>query len=283
MLKKEVFELPPGVLGDIDRNDPTLSSARLLLASGAHRRPAQYHLRYRSPASWRGGNATSGSISRFTTQSWPAPGRNLTTLPLTPGRKWAHSHANDTRAASSSITTTSKSAEAERATRTALRDSLTRAIYEGAFSFDRIGIRADILTRTRNRRFDLLEVKSTLDVKPEHEWDLAIQFHVLKGAGIPIRWARLMHLNRDYVYPGGAYDLKRLFTFTNLTRLVRKRRREVVVAIGDANGTRREISARISVGSQCSAPYVKISFYDHCHEDQPEHSIDDVPRLGARL
>ena len=63
---------------------------------------------------------------------------------------------------------------AELATQSALYDPAVPAIYEGAFSFDRVGIRADILTRTRDHRFDLIEVKSTLGVKPEHEWDVAV-------------------------------------------------------------------------------------------------------------
>ena len=174
-------------------------------------------------------------------------------------------------------------AEADRSTRTALKNRAIPAIFEGAVSFDRVRVRADILSRTRDRRFDLFEVKSTLDLKPEHEWDLAVQYYVLRGAGVPIRWARLMHLNRDYVYSGGDYDLKRLFTFTNLTRLVRKRRRQVVVALKEM---RRTLAAKfpppISVGPQCSAPHT-CPFYDHCHEDEPDHSVVQLPRLGTRL
>ena len=174
-------------------------------------------------------------------------------------------------------------AEADRATRGALRDRAIPAIFEGALSFDSVRIRADILTRTRDRRFDLFEVKSTLDLKPEHEWDLAVQYYVLRGAGVPIRWTRLMHLNRDYVFSGGDHDLKRLFTFTNLTRLVRKRRREVVAALKEM---RRTLAAKspppISVGPQCSAPYT-CPFYDHCNEDEPDHSIDQLPKLGIRV
>jgi Domain of unknown function(DUF2779) len=174
-------------------------------------------------------------------------------------------------------------AEADRATRAAFRDRAIPAIFEGALSFDGVRVRIDILTRTRDRRFDLFEVKSTLDLKPEHEWDLAVQYHVLRGAGVPIRWARLMHLNRDYVYPGGDYDLKRLFTFTNLTRLVHKRRREVVVALKEM---RRTLAAKsppsISIGPQCGAPYT-CPFYDHCRGDLPEHSIEQLPRLRVRL
>jgi hypothetical protein len=174
-------------------------------------------------------------------------------------------------------------AEADCATRAALRNRAIPAIFEGALSFDRVRIRTDILTRTSDRRFDLFEVKSTLDLKPEHEWDLAVQHYVLRGAGVPIRWARLMHLNRDYVYPGGEYDLKRLFTFTNLTGQVRKKRREVVAALKEM---RRTLAAKspppIPVGPQCSSPY-PCPFYDHCHEEEPEHSIEQLPRLGMRL
>src|SRR5262249_40491491 len=120
--------------------------------------------------------------------------------------------------------------DAEFATRSALADRSLASIYEAAFSFDRVGIRADILARTRDRRLDLFEVKSTLKVKEQHEWDVAVQLYVLEGAGLAVRWARLMHLNRDYVYPGGEYDLRRLFTFSNLTRLARKHRADVIAA-----------------------------------------------------
>jgi hypothetical protein len=174
-------------------------------------------------------------------------------------------------------------ADAELATRSALSDAAVPAVYEGAFSFDRVGVRADILTRTRDRRFDLFEVKSTLDVKPEHEWDVAVQLYVLEGAGVPIRWARLMHLNRDYVYPGGDYDLKHLFTFTNLTRHARKRRSDTVSAL---KAIRKALAGKIppliSTGRHCYTPYA-CPFNEYCHQGDPDHSIDQLPRLSERL
>lgn len=133
--------------------------------------------------------------------------------------------------------------------------STIRAIYEGALSFDRIGIRADILTRKRDRRFDLMEVKSTLDVKPEHEWALVIQFYALEGAGVPVRWPRLMHLNRDWICRGGDYDLKRLFTFMNLPRFARERRRDVVAALKTMRrALAGERAPSIAIGPNCNAP-----------------------------
>ena len=157
------------------------------------------------------------------------------------------------------------------------------AIYEGAFSFDQVSVRADILIRPRDRRFDLVEVKSTLDLKPEHEWDVAVQLYVLEGARLPLRWVRLMHLNRDYVYPGGGYDLKQLFTFTNLTRRARKRRSDIVSAL---KAIRRALAGKspppISTGSHCYTPYA-CPFHEHCHQGEPDHSIDQLPRLRERL
>ena len=174
-------------------------------------------------------------------------------------------------------------AHAELATRSALGNPAVPAIYEAAFSFDRVGVRADILARTRDRRFDLLEVKSTLDVKPEHEWDVAVQLYALEGAGVAVRWARLMHLNRDYVYPGGDYDLKQLFTFTNLTRRARKRRPDIVSAL---KAMRQALAGNtpppISTGPHCSRPYA-CPFHEHCHQGEPDHSIDQLPRLRERL
>src|SRR5215475_4527943 len=175
------------------------------------------------------------------------------------------------------------SSDAESATRDALRNRAVPAIFEPAFEFESIRARADILVRTRDHRFDLIEVKSTLDPKPEHEWDLAIQYYVLRGAGVPIRRALLMHLNRDYVYPGGDYDLKRLFRLRNLSRLVRRRRPKVVAALMEMRGTLAADSPpSISTGPHCSTPY-PCPFYGHCHQDEPEYSINQLPRLGIKL
>jgi hypothetical protein len=92
-----------------------------------------------------------------------------------------------------------------------------------------------------------------------------------------------MHLNRDYVYSGGDYDLEALFRLKNLTRLASKRRCKVVAALEEM---RKMLAAKqpptISVGPQCNTPYT-CPFYDHCHEDEPEHSIEHLPRLGSRL
>jgi hypothetical protein len=174
-------------------------------------------------------------------------------------------------------------AGAELATEAALGDGSLRAIYEGAFSFDDVRIRADVLDKVSEGKFDLFEVKSTLDPKPEHEWDVAIQLYVLEGASIPIRRAYVVHLNRDYVYSGGAYDLEALFTAADVTDLAREHMREIVSALkAMRDPLRGESPPDIAIGGHCTTPYV-CPFYDHCHKGQPDNPIDELPRLRNRL
>ena len=173
--------------------------------------------------------------------------------------------------------------DAELTTRSALSDRAIPAVYEGAFSFDRVAVRADILTKTRDSRVDLFEVKSGLDVKDEHQWDVAVQLYVLEGAGVPVRQALLTHLNRGYIYPGGDYDLKQLFTSTDIGEAARGKRGDLI----DALRVMREVLAAkappaIATGPQCEKPY-HCPFSEHCHQGAPEHSMEDLPRLGARL
>ena len=88
-----------------------------------------------------------------------------------------------------------KHSRAMTSTEQALEDTLIPAIYEAALSFKGIMIRVDILSRNRDGTFDLVEVKSSTGVKPEHIPDVAIQLHVLEGSGVPIRKMFLLHVN----------------------------------------------------------------------------------------
>jgi Domain of unknown function(DUF2779) len=172
--------------------------------------------------------------------------------------------------------------EAEQRTRTVLADESVLAVYEAAFTFDDVRIRADILART-GTGVDLVEVKSTARVKPEHAWDLAIQLHVLHGAGLTLRRACLMHLNPDYVYPGGEYDLEQLFVSEDLSEHARGLGGEVRTALAAMREPLwSETPPAIPTGRHCTAPRT-CAFYEHCHVDAPEHPIHELPRLRKRL
>jgi len=85
--------------------------------------------------------------------------------------------------------------QAVKSTQKALQDPSIPAIYEAAFLYDDIRIRADILVRINDSFFDLIEIKSTTTAKEEHIPDVAIQLYVLQGCGINIHRACLGHLN----------------------------------------------------------------------------------------
>ena len=93
--------------------------------------------------------------------------------------------------------------QAVRTTRRLLRSVPVPPIYEAAFSFEGIRTRVDVLHKSGGPGFDMVEVKSSTGVSPVYIPDVAIQMHVLEGAGVPVDRAWLMHVNNAYVYEGG--------------------------------------------------------------------------------
>ena len=144
-----------------------------------------------------------------------------------------------------------------------------RCLYEGALRRDGVLVRPDILVE-RSGRWDLIEVKSTTEVKPEHHTDLAIQAYVLRGAGLPPGAAHLLHLNRDYLYPGGAYDLEQLFTAADLTAHVEALLPELPGMLARLTECLLGPCPEVMVGRHCTTPY-PCAFLGHCHSFLPAH------------
>jgi hypothetical protein len=117
------------------------------------------------------------------------------------------------------------------------------------------GSTLDILQRRPGNRWRLIEVKSSVDVKEYHLYDVAIQAHVLRGCGLDLSSSCLMHLNRDYVYDGLHYDPKELFAIRNLTRQIRKLDPEVPKLLkAERKVLALEHPPDIAPGRQCSEP-----------------------------
>ncbi len=175
--------------------------------------------------------------------------------------------------------------KAERSTRALQSDAFVPALYEAAFSFEGIRTRVDILARAEGGQgFDLIEVKSSASFKErEHLPDVAIQMHVVEGAGVPIRRANLMHIDNTYVYEGGDHDLTRLFALEDVTDRVQSYLADIapgkLAGMWEALG--RDDPPDIETGRHCTSPY-RCPFYGHCHADEPEHPIGELPRLSQR-
>lgn len=146
-----------------------------------------------------------------------------------------------------------------------------RVIYEAAFLADEVFVAVDILERRRRGGFTLVEVKSTLGVKPQHLPDLAIQLHVLRRSGLDVRRAHLMHLRRECRHPG----LSNLFVRENVTREVLEASRGIGKTIRSLLRALGEACPEPPPGAQCSAPY-PCPFQDRCSPPLPEHHVSTL-------
>ncbi|MBI2603183.1 MAG: DUF2779 domain-containing protein [Deltaproteobacteria bacterium] len=163
-----------------------------------------------------------------------------------------------------------------------IKDRSARHIFEAAFTFDNIRTRVDVLRINSDGTVDLIEVKSSTQPKREHIPDLAIQAHVVKGLGYDVRTCSLMHLNPDYVYPGGGYDLKALFAISDVTEEVEKKMAEVPHLIGRMKKVLSEdTTPAIPIGPQCKNPH-KCDFYGFCRIGLPEGHITMLPRISDK-
>ena len=160
------------------------------------------------------------------------------------------------------------------ATAKALADG-ARAIYEASFLEDGVFVAVDILERRRNG-FVLAEVKSTLDVKEEHLPDVAVQMHVVRRAGLTVRRAEVMHLNRECRYP----DLSNLFVRESVTARVRPALRAVPQKIASLTAAVAGPLPDVPTGPHCSAPHA-CPFLRRCWPPLPDHHVSTLYRIRA--
>lgn len=155
-------------------------------------------------------------------------------------------------------------------------------IYEAAFLYDGVLIRADIMVRNPKvdgKAWDLYEVKSTTKVEDEHLLDVAIQRYVLNGAGIGIARAFLAHIDSSYVRRG-ALDLDELFEAEDITA-----ESEDALGLVPSELARLKAAAalkeapKVAIGPHCTKPH-GCSFQGHCWKEVPDYSVFNL--AGAR-
>lgn len=157
------------------------------------------------------------------------------------------------------------------------------AIFEAAFTEGDVRVRVDILARTGDNSWDLIEVKSAATLKPEHIADAAIQLLTVQRSQLSIDRVLIAYINRDYVYEGGSYDPQELFVLDDVSEHTRAR----IIAIRSELETMKAVLGSqtlpaVDIGSHCNKPY-RCEFYEFCREDEPEWSIGEIPRLyGSR-
>jgi predicted RecB family nuclease len=168
-----------------------------------------------------------------------------------------------------------------RTTRELVANPAVQAIFEGAFEHGDVFVRVDILHRRRDKRWRLIEVKSTTDAKDHHLGDVAIQHRVVTRSGVDVAASCLAHVSRDYVYEGGPIDVHRLFKIKNLTRQVEKLQPEVSIQLrSEFRILAMPEAPQIPAGRQCNDPFT-CEFFDHCNPPLADDHILRLPRIHA--
>ena len=150
-------------------------------------------------------------------------------------------------------------------------------VFEAAFMAEDVLVRVDVLL-PEDKRFRLVEVKSSTSIKDYHLDDVKIQLWVMENAGVRPTHVALAHINSEFIYPGN-WEYQGLLTEVDLTGDVRGSISEVDNWVESAKET---VSLRdeplIQPGEQCSAPFV-CPFQGHCspQESGIEYPVEILP------
>lgn len=167
----------------------------------------------------------------------------------------------------------------EKTTRTrGLIDAGTKTIYEATFLYDDILVMVDILHHGV-RGWELYEVKSSTEVKDVHVNDVAVQYYVLTGSGLPVAKASLVHINNQYVR-AGALDVKSLFAIAELTSAAEELQDSVRHDVRNMQAMLGYDCPVVDIGPHCSDPY-ECDFTAHCWAHIPKPSVFDLSRLNS--
>jgi hypothetical protein len=150
-------------------------------------------------------------------------------------------------------------------------------IYEGAFSYDDVFIKADIL-HLGSDGWELYEVKSSASPKEQYPDDIAIQHYVISGTGLNLAKACLVHLNRDYVRQG-PIDVRQLFTIVDLTDKIREMQPDVSAKLSAMRTMLQNTIPDMDIGPNCDDPHT-CAFRGHCWAHIPENSVFDFRGPG---
>lgn len=170
--------------------------------------------------------------------------------------------------------------------RQVLQNSLEAAkvrkpLFEAGFVHNGGFARVDILNPVGRNEWDIIEVKSSTEVKDVNLIDLAFQAFVYNGAGLSIRRCCLMHVDRNYVRRGPV-DPKKVFKLVDVTKDLSGLSREIEPQLEDMFATiRRKQEPEIKIGPHCSDPYA-CPLTDKCWSFLPPDSVFSLHYGGKK-
>ncbi len=172
--------------------------------------------------------------------------------------------------------------QAVRTTGAAMDGRLFPALYEAAFFQDQVRVRVDVLERSGDQAWNLVEVKSSTSVKAQYSDDLGVQYHVLCGSGLRVERACLLYINNAYVYDGRSLDLRSLFRLSDLTPRIRALQPRVLADLARLKDVvARDEPPAILPSRHCRNPH-PCEFWEHCTGSIPEFWVMELPGVQEK-
>lgn len=161
-------------------------------------------------------------------------------------------------------------------TRNLMVDPTVTAIFEAAYEYGDIRIRADIMERLGENAWGLREVKSSSRVKPSYVDDVGVQLYVLQGLGIEVSSIELIHINTAYTRGDHGIHWPSLFTRDDLTQSTVDKSRDADTTLAYFLGVLADTNQPdIVAGKQCPKT---CDYWDQCTQHMPE---DWIHRFGS--
>ena len=156
-----------------------------------------------------------------------------------------------------------------------------KPLFEAGFKYKDAFARADILNPAGKDAWDIIEVKSSTEVKEINLHDVALQRYVYEGAGLKIRKCWIYFINNQYIRKGDI-EPEQLFAKEEITKEVEE------LLPGVENNLRKMVDViqlakypDTAIGTQCSDPYV-CALKEKCWSFLPQHNVFTLTRIGKK-
>jgi hypothetical protein len=146
-------------------------------------------------------------------------------------------------------------------------------IFEAALTYKRCYARADILEPVGKNKWNLIEVKSSTDLKDVNYHDIGFQYYLYSGAGLKIDKCYLMCIDNTYIRKGEIEPHKLLKKIDVTDEIKSTYSKTIEYNVTEmVNAIKAETFIEIGVGSHCNDPY-ECPLIDKCWSFLPERNV----------
>lgn len=151
------------------------------------------------------------------------------------------------------------------------------SIYEASFVYDDIFVRVDLMNKT-DKGWDIYEVKSSTRIRSYHEYDVSVQWYVLKSLNlIDLNDAFVVTLNNQFSKSDNIDPIK-FFNINSVKQIAEDNQIEVKEKIHELKSIAANADEpMIEIGPHCKKPHSCV-YFDRCWPEDID-KMDSIFRL----